>query len=118
MSIKADLIKQVMELADYPENWNSYGGKTADAVSLKSAVTLANALPNGAPYPTAMLLGNGNIEFEWNVLSKCFSITCRENGTFDVSYVDSPAVIFDREDMPSITSFTDILGLFYRQCRW
>ena len=76
-------VKQVADLLDLPESWNSYSAKPIEPQHAVRAVELlAQLLDTGAPPPTVVPTVRGGIQLEWHA-----------NGVDIEVYINSPSEV-------------------------
>lgn len=64
------------------ENWDGYGAKPCDPVSLVRALQFSDVMPESVPVPDVLVDPEGMIEFEWYAGPRSvFSVTVESDGS-------------------------------------
>lgn len=73
-------VGKLQELAQLPDNWDSYGGLSPTKDALMGAIQLSMDLfDERTPIPDVFPVPNGNIQFEWSCLGLDIEIEIESN---------------------------------------
>ncbi len=87
--ISKDTVNRIKEFASLEENWDSYGAKVIKPSTIAKAIdcfsAIVHRLPKNSPLPFVAPACNGNIYFEWEMISKALvhSIPEEENAPWE-----------------------------------
>lgn len=86
-----DTVSRIRGFASLDDNWDSYGAKTIEwSVIIKAVEFFSNLvvrLPDNAALPFVAPACNGDIHFEWEMLSKALALSIPEDKNDAFEYV-------------------------------
>lgn len=89
--VSRDTVSRIRGFASLDDNWDSYGAKTIEwSVIIKAVEFFSNLvvrLPDNAALPFVAPAGNGDIHFEWEMLSKALALSIPEDKNDAFEYV-------------------------------
>ena len=87
----SETVNRIKKFAFLDENWDSYGAKTIEWSTIIKAIdffsSLVVRLPDNAALPFVAPAGNGDIHFEWEMLSKALALSIPEDKNDAFEYV-------------------------------
>ena len=105
------------------ENWDSYGAKTIEWSTIIKAIdffsSLVSRLPDNAALPFVAPACNGDIHFEWEMLSKALALSIPEdkNDAFEYVLTDKTSGK-EGETYGRVSSMEEIIDIAANWIRW
>jgi hypothetical protein len=106
------VVKRIQDLAQLPENWDSYGGRTISAVSVFSALQfVGTTVGPSTPHPSVVPTSEGGLQLEWHRAGVDLEVEFLPSGARSVYFFDSASnESWERELGPATRDVDEVIA--------